>query len=337
MRALVIAVTVGMVGCIPAPPEYPSSAQWSKREHRFVNPPSWPSRVEGAEVLKWWLGGRPHMTPRFRPPFRVNDGLELRANHSRTSVTWIGHATMLIQLGGVNILTDPIFSDGILGVIARRAPPGVLLGRLPHIDLVVISHNHPDHLDAPTVDGLPADTHYVVGLGGAAWFRARGRLNVTELDWWQSMQIVVRGRPMTVTMVPAQHWSQRPLVGRNRVLWGGYVFESAGLPRMYFAGDSGFPAAFPEVAARFPSLDFAFLPIGAYEPRWFLHPQHMAPDEAAVAFRQLGAKTFVPIHWGTFHLSDEPMDEPPAALYRAMGKDANHILFLPVGGSWYSE
>ena len=321
-------------GCIPSP-EYPSSPQWNAAQHRFVNPPGWPSRVGGVDVLKWWMAGRPPMTPGFRPPFRVNDGLELRANHSRTSVTWIGHATTLVQLGGVNILTDPIFSDGIMGVIQRRAPPGVLLNRLPHIDVVVISHNHPDHLDAPTVDALPADTHYIVGLGGAPWFAARGRHQVTELDWWQSTEVEVRGQHLRITMVPAQHWSQRAGVNRNRVLWGGYVFEMSGHERFYFAGDTGFPAAFAEIGRRFPSLDFAIMPIGAYEPRWFMHPQHLAPDETAVAFGQLGAKTLVPMHWGTFHLSDEPMAEPPAALYRAMGPRANQILFLPVGGSWF--
>jgi L-ascorbate metabolism protein UlaG (beta-lactamase superfamily) len=136
-------------------------------------------------------------------------------------------------------------------------------------------------------------------------------------------------------MVPAQHWSRRGLLDENRSLWGGYVIDAGGT-RFYFAGDTGYPAAFKEIGKRFPHIDFALLPIGAYEPRWFMRSQHMSPEEAARAFGELGADTLVPMHWGTFQLADEPMDEPPALLYRAMGRRANRILFLPIGGSYFA-
>jgi L-ascorbate metabolism protein UlaG (beta-lactamase superfamily) len=309
---------------------FPTSPEW--RSGRFANPQSWPARSSVAEFLRWELGGRIGARPaRFRGPYVENDGKALRRNREKRSFTWIGHATVLVQTAGVNVLTDPIFSDAISLILRRRAPPGVALADLPRIDVVVISHNHRDHLDEDSVRALGPDVLYVVPLGLGAWFRARKLTNVVELDWWQSTVIK---RKLTITMVPAQHWSRRELDDENRSLWGGYVFDSGG-ERVFFAGDSGYPAAFAEVGRRFPGIGVAILPIGAYEPRWFMRSQHMAPEETARAFADLGARTLIPIHWGTFHLSDEPMDEPPCLLFRAMGGRANQILFLPIGRTWW--
>ena len=306
------------------------SPQW--RGDRFANPAAWPSKMSASGALKWRLTPRDAVISRFVAPFVENDGALLRRNAGgpRQSITWIGHATVLVQAGGVTLLTDPIFSDDISGMYRRVAPPGVALKDLPPVDIVVISHNHRDHLDEESVLQLGPRVHYVVPLGMAKWFRARGLVNVTELDWWQSVTI----KGAVVTMVPAQHWSQRSVDDRDQSLWGGYVFDSGG-HRVYFAGDTGYPAAFREIGRRFPGIEVALLPIGCYAPRWFMHPQHMAPEEAAQAFRELGARTLVPMHWGTFRITDEPMDEPPKLLYQAMGKMVNHILFLPIGGTFW--
>jgi L-ascorbate metabolism protein UlaG (beta-lactamase superfamily) len=310
------------------------SPQW-KNGH-FENPPAWPKRYGVKGVLRWRLTpgvqGRP---TDFHPPFVRNDGAELRANHGAVSITWIGHATMLLQAGGASILTDPIWSDTVSGFFRRHAPPGVPGPKLPTIDLVVISHNHRDHLDEPTILALGPAPTYVVPLGMASWFKQRGLRHVIELDWWETTEVTTgSGARVVVSFVPAQHWSQRGLTDENKSLWGGYVLD-VGDRRFYFAGDTAYPAAFTEIGKRFPNLDFALLPIGAYAPRWFMRPQHMDPEEAAKAFHELGARALVPMHWGTFHLSDEPMGEPPRRLRAAMGTDANEILELAIGETWF--
>lgn len=309
------------------------SPQW--HGDHFENPAAWPKKASATNALKWRLTPRDAQPTQFTPPYEPNDGRALRANADRPSVTWIGHATVLLQTAGVSILTDPHFGDDTGKLYRRYEPPGVALADLPPIDVVVISHNHRDHLDEGSVRALGPRVHYVVPLGLAPWFRARGLTCVTELDWWQATDVTTRdGRTVHITLVPAQHWSQRSGVDRNKSLWGGYVIDGGG-ERFYFAGDTGYPAAFTEVGRRFPNIDFALLPIGAYAPRWFMHPQHMSPEDAARAFHDLGARNLVPIHWATFKLTDEPMDEPPRLLYQAMGALANRILFLPIGGSWF--
>jgi N-acyl-phosphatidylethanolamine-hydrolysing phospholipase D len=333
MRALAIFAVAVAAGCAPAH-RYAQSPEW--RGDAFEYPADWPARPDFLAFLRWGLGGRPPRARHFRAPYRENDGVLLRENRARPSVTWIGHATTLIQAGGVSVLTDPIFSEDISFVFWRKAPPGVALAALPPIDAVVISHSHRDHLDEASVRALGPGVLYIVPLGMADWFKQRGLERVVELDWWQSIEVAGRGGARaTVTMVPAQHWSQRSALDRNWSLWGGYVVDAGGT-RFYFAGDTGYPAAFKEIGRRFPHIDFALLPIGAYEPRWFMHSQHLSPEDAARAFAELGARTLVPIHWATFQLSDEPMEEPPALLYRAMGRRANRILFLPLGGSYFA-
>jgi L-ascorbate metabolism protein UlaG (beta-lactamase superfamily) len=336
--AAAVACALAVAGCAPAADRFARSPEW--RDGAFHNPPSWPELPPHfADLLHWRFLPHAPAPPRppFRPPFVDNDGAALRQNRSAPSVTWIGHATTLIQGGGVSILTDPIFSDTISGFVPRTAPPGVGLTKLPRIDAVLISHSHRDHLDEDSLRALGAAPLYLVPLGLGDQLRALGLLRVVELDWWQSAEVTAAdGARATVTLVPAQHWSQHGLTDQNRALWGGYIVDAGGA-RFYFAGDTGYPAAFVEIGRRFPRIDFALLPIGAYEPRWFMHAQHISPEEAAVAFAQLGARTLVPIHWATFKLSDEPMDEPPALLYRAMGRRANRILFLPIGGSYFAS
>ncbi len=336
-RALPIAcLLAACAGHAPLHPQYPQSPEW--HDGQFENPGEWPKRTGVRDVLKWRL--QPHdPTPSgFRAPFVENDGKRLRENAGKQlSITWIGHATVLIQAGGLSMLTDPHFGDDTGGLFQRFAAPGVARKDLPLIDLVVISHSHRDHLDEESVRALGPSVHYVVPIGLGRWFRARGLDQVTELDWWESTEVHGRnGGAATVHLVPAQHWSQRTATDQNQSLWGGYVIDAGG-QRFYFAGDTGYPAAFPEVGKRYPGIDYAMLPIGAYEPRWFMHPQHMAPEETARAFHELGARELVPIHWATFRLTDEPMDEPPKLLYAAMGAQANRILFLPIGGTYWGR
>ena len=201
------------------------------------------------------------------------------------------------------------------------------------IDLV--SHNHRDHLDEWSVKSLGSETQYIVPLGLAGWFRKRGLVRVQELDWWQDHTLRARGGTVRVTLVPAQHWSGRGLGDHNQSLWGGFVIESP-TTRFYFSGDTGYPAAFAEIGKRFPDIDYALLPIGAYAPRWFMSPQHIDPAQAVIAFGELGARKFVPMHWGTFQLSDEPMNEPPRLLREAMATETSRIIELAIGETHWS-
>jgi N-acyl-phosphatidylethanolamine-hydrolysing phospholipase D len=204
------------IGCASVH-RYPESPQW--RGERFAYPDAWPPRPGIPEFLKWTFGGRPSPTRDFRAPYVENDGAKLRQNRERASVTWIGHATTLVQAGGVSVLTDPIFSEDIGLLFWRKAPPGVALAKLPPIDAVVISHSHRDHLDEDSVRALGPSVLFIVPLGLADWFRARGLSRVIELDWWQSIDVNgANGARARVTMVPAQHWSQRGIADFNRSL-----------------------------------------------------------------------------------------------------------------------
>jgi N-acyl-phosphatidylethanolamine-hydrolysing phospholipase D len=232
-------------------------------------------------------------------------------------VTWIGHDTFLIQVAGRNFLTDPIFSERcspltFLGP-RRQVPPGVPFEALPRIDLVAISHNHYDHLDEPTVRRLGDSLPYFVPLGLADWFKSLGRNQVREFDWWQSEAL----GPVRLTCVPAQHFSMRTPFDRNHTLWCGWVLETpAG--NIYFAGCSGYSPDFQEIGTRFGPLKLSLIPIGCYQPRWFMRPMHLNPPEAVTVHRELRSRHSIGIHWGTFRLTDEPMGEPPVYLEKAL-------------------
>jgi N-acyl-phosphatidylethanolamine-hydrolysing phospholipase D len=228
-------------------------------------------------------------------------------------LTWIGHATFVMRLGGQLIATDPIWSERIQGAIKRNVQPGVALDAVPPLDLVTISHSHFDHLDLPTLRRIGRKTTYIVPRDCADILVEAGLPNVIELGWWES---VVHNQ-VKVTLVPAQHWSMRMPWDRNTLLWGGFVFEAAD-GSAYHAGDTAYSEqVFRAVGARFPNLDWAMLPIGAYDPVWFMGAQHMGPEEALRAFELLGARRFVAMHWGTFKLTDEPFGEPPLRLRAA--------------------
>jgi L-ascorbate metabolism protein UlaG (beta-lactamase superfamily) len=236
----------------------------------------------------------------------------LRTNHHAATVTWVGHSTLLVQLDGVNILTDPAWSNrlgpfsGTVGV-RRFTPPGIAFEDLPPVDVVLISHDHYDHLDEPTVRRLAQAFHplFVVPLGIKAWLEDRGITNVIELDWSESVKV----KGLEIVCAPAQHGSGRSLTDGGRRLWASWAV--IGTKRFYFAGDTAYASHFEMIGHALGPFDLAALPIGSYTPRIVAKAVHMSPEEAIQASRDLRATAFVGIHWGTFKLAREPYDEPP--------------------------
>ncbi len=296
---------------------------------RYTNP--WPGGaldVRFKDFLRWRMerwrkpqppvsepASLPHATPCYAVPRATADVLTL---------TWVGHSTFLIQIGGLNILTDPMWSrhaSPVPGVGPERlVEPAVRFQDLPPIDVVLQSHDHYDHLDDRTVCRLEAENpgaRWVVPRGLKPFLKHRGILEVTELEWWQDISI----DEVTLGCTPAQHFSGRTPWGRNRTLWCGWSIAASGW-RVLFAGDTGYHPDFAKIAECFGPFDVALLPIGAYDPRWFMRSVHMDPEEAVQAVRDLGLPRFVPMHWGTFQLTDEPLGEPPErarAAWRAAG------------------
>ena len=292
---------------------------------RFFNPDS--AQVRGFfDVVRWKLTSRPESSARFvsdvepsRPPSDVK-GNELR-------VTLINHSTLLLQQDGTNILTDPIWSEWAspfswIGP-RRHRKPGVRWEDLPCIDIVLLSHNHYDHLDLAALRRLAdrGQSQFIVPAGVARLLRSRKTGPVHELDWGESLSVA----RTTLHSVPALHFSGRGLFDRNQTLWCGYVIEAADRI-VYFAGDTGFGDHFERIRARFGAPRLALLPIGAYEPRWFMSPVHMAPDEALRAHKILAAKTSIAIHHGTFQLGDEGIDTPKKRLRECVPGDSFLVL-----------
>ncbi|MDA8020786.1 MAG: MBL fold metallo-hydrolase [Thermoanaerobaculia bacterium] len=277
--------------------------------HRFTShDPSHPP-VSPATVFKWGvvdrLLRRRHIAdPLPGAPVVAPDIERLRVPTDSPRLTWIGHASFLLQLAGRGIVIDPVMSRR-LGVYPRHTPPGLDPEQLPRIDALLISHNHYDHLDVPTLRRLPKDLWVGVPLGLGELVRRLGFLDVHELDWWQSLWL----NGLRISFVPARHWSRRGLFDVNRSLWGGWVVESTE-HTVYHAGDSAYFDGFAEIGRRFPGIGIAMLPVGSYAPGWFMEHHHMTPEQAGQAFVDLGAETFVPMHWGTFQLTDETLCEP---------------------------
>ncbi|GHG67072.1 MBL fold metallo-hydrolase [Comamonas sp. JC664] len=289
-----------------------------------------------SSVFKWAvadkLAGRRRKAPARADVPRVEPDLAMLATPPAAGegarLTWLGHASWLVQLDGVSLLIDPVLRDTISGVIRRNVPPGVPVEKLPPITASLVSHNHYDHLDLPTLEKVGAPI--VTGLGHLPVFRGSG-LSVTELDWWQATKV----GDVTVHFVPSQHWSRRGLNDVNEMLWGGFIVEGSNA-RVFHSGDTAYFEGFKEIGQRYPGIDAALLPIGAYDPAWFMRRQHMNPEEAVQAFEDLGASRFFAMHWGTFKLTDEPLDEPPRRLdaeWTRRGLAKERVEVLPVGGT----
>ena len=290
--------------------------QMERRRDDLPKPPSQPVPVQAADLAAVKSYNSP-ADGKPRPP----------------AITWIGHASMLVQAGGLNVLTDPVFSERASPVQflgPRRAQaPGIALADLPLIDVVLISHNHYDHLDKGSVIDISKraraagkPTLFLVPLGIKAWFADLGITNVTEMDWWDSKNY----KGVEFNFTPVQHWSARSFGDRSQTLWGGYAVFAPDF-HWYFSGDTGYSKDFADTRARFAArqtpekgggFDLALIAVGAYQPRWFLAEQHVNPEEAVQIHKDLGAKRSVGVHWGTFELTDESLDQPPKDLTLAV-------------------
>ena len=262
---------------------------------------------------------------------------KLKENKTNLSVTWIGHATVLIQIDGINILTDPIWSERCSPVSfagpKRYTKPGIEFESLPKIDIVMISHNHYDHMDLDTLVELEKKFKpvFFVGLKNKSLLKNLGISKIEELDWWESRKV----KDIDIHFTPTQHFSGRGLFDKNSTLWGSYILKGS-KNTIYFAGDTGYFEGFKEIANRFPSIDIAILPIGAYEPRWFMKEIHMNPEESFQAFLDLKAKYFLPMHYLTFVLTDEALDEPlkkTESLFNTNPNLVKQLLNIKIGES----
>jgi L-ascorbate metabolism protein UlaG (beta-lactamase superfamily) len=332
MLALLICSGIG-AGCFFAAPTYHGGPSAHFDGNEFFSPGATkkPTSSVGA-LLKWQAQRQPGKWSEFRvvppgaaPLSQVSMG-ELR-------VTFINHATTLVQLDGVNILTDPIYSKRCSPVSfvgpARVRPPGIDFESLPRIDAVVLSHNHYDHMDIPTLKRL-VDTwphmRIFAGLGNKAFLDSQHFPDVVELDWWEFKEF----KGITIQSVPNQHFSNRGLGDSNGTLWTAYALKGAN-GYAYFAGDTGYGSHFSQVYEKLGAPRVAILPIGAYKPEWFMSPVHMSPLEAVQAAADLHAKASVPMHYGTFPLADEGETEASDELKKALFNSPVHFDILDFG------
>ncbi len=286
--------------------------------------------------LKWQLERLWYGLPKdsSRPIEPIPPDLDyLRHAEGQTSVTWIGHATVLLQVDGLNILTDPMFSDYASPFPPfgpkRHQPPGLSLQELPHIDVVLISHNHYDHMDLESLRSLAQQAGgpplFLIPLGNEGWFRdnmpkliyeGQGR-NVFAMDWDDQHTVHGKSADMVIHFDAVQHWSARSLWDRDETLWGSWALIHPYF-RFWFSGDLGYSKDTVDIGRKYGNFDLAAIAIGSYEPRWFMKQYHVNPDEAVRVMQEIGARQALGIHWGTFQLSDEPLDQPPQDLSAAL-------------------
>ncbi|OPA74146.1 MBL fold metallo-hydrolase [Paenibacillus selenitireducens] len=261
-------------------------------------------RKERREKQKDYSYVVPHVDP---------DVAYLQENRVEPTVTWIGHSTFFIQYAGLNIVTDPVWANR-MALQRRLAKPGVPIQAMPTIDVILISHSHYDHLHVASVRKLYSEqTTLVVPAGLKDKMQRKGFRRVVELHWWESLSL----REVQFTFVPTQHWTRRTLIDTNKSHWGGYMIEpipssTAPYPTIHFVGDTGYFHGFKDIGERF-SIDVSLMPIGAYEPEWFMKTQHVTPEEALQCFIESRAKVMIPMHYGAFRLAD---DTPKEALDR---------------------
>ncbi len=288
----------------------------------FYNP--WlggPVNKSFIDLLKWqWADGKekwPDWIAETEQP-----QLPAQVKHGDVHLTMINHASYLMQFADFNIVTDPVFSERVSPISwlgpTRRRPPGISIEKLPKIDYVIISHNHYDHMDLPSIRALAQAFNplFIVPLGNKHILESVDVTRVVELDWWQTHDI---SPGHSIHLVPVQHWSTRGILDRNKALWGGYVIDADQL-KLYFGGDTGYGPHFKETFQRLGPMDVSLLPIGAYEPRWFMKDQHMNPEEAVQAHLDLGSKHSLGMHYGTFQLTDEGIERPVEALKASLDK-----------------
>lgn len=352
---LIFTLSAALIACTTVNEDYNAN----KKHHRsdgFQNNYTEATDKTFSEVLTWtWQrlrNGLPkppeQLTPVVAPDFAF-----IHANVGKTqepAITWIGHATMLVQMGGLNILLDPMFSQRASPVQwmgpKRYQPPGIALADLPHIDLVLLSHNHYDHLDADSMEALNRQTGgpplFIVPLGIKKWMAGAGIINVQQMDWWDNTLLQFPMGEVEVHFTPVQHWSSRGFADRRATLWGGFALFASDF-HAYFSGDTGYSEDFKDTQKQFASrqtsllgggFDIALIAVGAYEPRWFMKEQHVNPEEAVQIHLDLKAKRSIGVHWGTFDLTNESLDQPPkdlAAARHAIGLTPQDFDVMAIG------
>lgn len=336
--ALLLILTLDLARAASAPGSFASAPRNDRG--RFVNPGGKIGHGSSGVRFKFFMGRiKAALSPRGGLPAWVeNDGAFLRENamHSKPTVTWIGHATLLVQMEHLTFLTDPNWND-IASPVSFAGPPrlvapGVALEDLPPIDFVLISHNHYDHLDIPTLQALAErsdETRFFVPLANGELLRSHGIANVQELDWGDTAGV----GGATIHCLPSQHWSRRGLFDEQKALWSSWAVTGSER-RFYFAGDTGYFAGFREIGERLGPFDLAAVPIGAYEPRAMMRESHVNPEEAVTAGIEVKGKRLLGMHFGTFDLADEPLDEPPKRMReaaRAQGLAEDRVWILDVG------
>jgi N-acyl-phosphatidylethanolamine-hydrolysing phospholipase D len=302
---------------------------------RYFNPHLMDARRSFWHFLLWKMGRyKTSLKPLSSPPHFAYPAQAVNFDPALPSAIWIGHSTFLIDLEGFHILTDPVWDDYCAPIpihaLKRKHAPPIPLSDLPPIDCVLLSHNHYDHLDAKTVLHLHTfhpQIEWIVPLGLKRWFKKRGIEKVVELNWWETHPL----SNCKVTAVPAQHFSGRGLLDKNKTFWNGYVFEGKG-KRFYFTGDTGYNEVdFKAIGSHFSHMDLSLIPIGTYIPQEFMSPVHSSPWEAVKIHTDVKSVLSLGMHWKTFRLSEEPMDQPPYDLFLAM--EAQKIpfeTFLPI-------
>jgi N-acyl-phosphatidylethanolamine-hydrolysing phospholipase D len=305
------------------------------KRDRFFNPHIKDAKRSLWDVVLWKMGYYDDAAHKLAPPADFNYPATAKTfMRNDPSAVWIGHSTYLLEVDGVVFLTDPVWDSHCspirLEMFRRRKNPPFLLGELPSIDFVLISHNHYDHLDAKTVAALQKtqpQIQWIVPLALSPWFRKRGIQNVTEIGWWDSFRM----KNAEITAVPAQHFSNRGLWDRNKTHWNGYVVQTP-KKRLYFTGDTGYNAKdFKQIGEKFPYMDLSLIPIGTYSPQAFMQPVHINPYEAVQIHADVRSRFSLGMHWNTFRLSEEPMNRPPYDLYLAMKeKKMPFETFLPI-------
>jgi L-ascorbate metabolism protein UlaG (beta-lactamase superfamily) len=320
---------------------YVGEDHFDRKSQTFFNPWLKGKGVDRGlwDVIKWKWNSDPTPWPE-KVEKVATPNLPTKLEMDQVAITFINHSTFLIQLPGLNILTDPIWSERTSPVSfagpKRVIEPGLEFSQLPKIDVVLISHNHYDHLDLPTLAKLNAihKPKFYVPMFNKKFLEGEGIKNVIQMDWWASNYF---GEDIKISFVPAQHFSGRGLFDRNETLWGGFVIKYKSF-KLYFAGDTGYAPLFKEIAERFDGIDMAFLPVGAYEPRWFMKEMHINPAEAVQAHFDLKAQVTIGMHFGCFQLADEGYDIPIEDLQKAKlsrGISNDSVRVLDVGQTLY--